>query len=142
MYRLILIFILLFTFNNCSNQIIYSGKILSDESFENINYKKKSNLLSKLGSPSYIDPISKKYYYFSEKKEKKSIFNKQTFYSYIFVFEFDEHENIIASNVYNLNDSKDVKIVEDETSNELVKRGLLERVFGGVGPNKEITTSP
>ena len=92
--------------------------------------------------PSYIDPISKKYYYFSEKKEKKSIFNQRTYYSYIFVFEFDENEKVIASNVFDLNNKKDIKIIEDTTSNEIVKRGLLERIFGGVGPQKEITTSP
>ena len=142
MYKIIIIFILLFTFNNCSNQINYSGKVLSNESLDNINYKNKDNLLSKLGKPSYIDPISKKYYYFSEKKEKKSIFNQRTYYSYIFVFQFDENEKVIASNVFDLNNKKDIKIVEDTTSNEIVKRGLLERIFGGVGPQKEITTSP
>ncbi len=142
MYKIIIILILLFTFNNCSNQINYSGKVLSNESLDNINYKNKDNLLSKLGMPSYIDPISKKYYYFSEKKEKKSIFNQRTYYSYIFVFEFDENEKVIASNVFDLNNKKDIKIIEDTTSNEIVKRGLLERIFGGVGPQKEITTSP
>ena len=142
MYRIVLIFILLFTFNNCSNQTNYSGKILSKNSFENINYKNKDNLLNRLGIPSYIDPISKKYYYFSEKKEKKSIFNQRTLYSYIFVFEFDENENVIASNVYDLNNKNDIKLIKDKTSNELVKRGILERIFGGVGPQKEITTSP
>ena len=142
MYKIIIIFILLFTFNNCSNQINYSGKVLSNESLDNINYKNKDNLLSKLGKPSYIDPISKKYYYFSEKKEKKSIFNQRTYYSYIFVFQFDENEKVIASNVFDLNNKKDIKIIEDTTSNEIVKRGLLERIFGGVGPQKEITTSP
>tara|TARA_Y100000768_G_C23599020_1_gene505138 strand:- start:174 stop:602 length:429 start_codon:yes stop_codon:yes gene_type:complete len=141
-YKIIIILILLFTFNNCSNQINYSGKVLSNESLDNINYKNKDNLLSKLGMPSYIDPISKKYYYFSEKKEKKSIFNQRTYYSYIFVFEFDENEKVIASNVFDLNNKKDIKIIEDTTSNEIVKRGLLERIFGGVGPQKEITTSP
>ena len=135
------IFILLFL-TNCNKQVIYSGKILNQESFDNINYVNKNNLLNKLGRPSYIDPVSGKYFYFSEKAEKRSIFNKTTNYSYIFVFEFDKVNNIVSSKVFDLGNNQSVEMIADETSNEIVKRGLLEKVFGGVGPQKEIATTP
>ena len=33
-------------------------------------------------------------------------------------------------------------LILDKTSNELIKRGLLERIFGGVGTQQELPTSP
>ena len=75
MNRLFLIFISLFVFNNCSNQITYSGKIINENNLDNLNFENKENLLNQFGDPSYIDPISNKYFYFSEKKQKKSIFS-------------------------------------------------------------------
>ena len=31
---------------------------------------------------------------------------------------------------------------ENKTSNEIIKRGLLEKIFGGVGTQQELPTSP
>ena len=31
---------------------------------------------------------------------------------------------------------------DDKTSNEIVKRGLLEKIFGGVGTQQELPTTP
>ena len=31
---------------------------------------------------------------------------------------------------------------ENKTSNEIIKRGLLEKIFGGVGPQQELPTTP
>ena len=142
MIKSISVFILLIILINCSNQTIYSGKILNEESFEDINFKDKNNLVSKLGEPSFVDPISKKYFYYSEKKMKKSIFNKKTNYSYVFIFEFDKNNIIINSKVFDLKNKQTVKLIEDETSNEIIKRGIIERIFGGVGPNQSLPTSP
>ena len=91
--------------------------------------------------PSYIDPIEKKFFYFTEKKEKKTILNKETDYSYIFVFKFNESDIIIEQNVYNLSNPKEVKLITEETENNLIQRGLIEKVFGGVGPQQELPTS-
>ena len=142
MNKLFLIFISLFVFNNCSNQITYSGKIINDNNLDNLNFENKENLLNQFGFPSYIDPISNKYFYFSEKKEKKSIFRTKINYSYVFVFEFDPSDKLIKSKVYDLKDKKNIKFIEEETPNEVIKRGIIERMFGGVGPQQQISNSP
>ena len=78
-----------FILANCSNKTTYSGKILNNEELNDINFKNKEKLISKLGNPSYIDPIENKFFYFSEKSEKKSIFKKEIKYSYVFVFKIE-----------------------------------------------------
>ena len=142
MNKLYIIFISLFVFNNCSNQITYSGKIINENSLDNLNFENKENLLNQFGAPSYIDPISNKYFYFSEKKEKKSIFSTKINYSYVFVFEFDPNDKLIKSKVYDLKDKKNIKFIEEETPNEVIKRGIIEKMFGGVGPQQQISNSP
>ncbi len=144
MNKLLYLIFFILLLNNCNNQIKYEGKIISQESIESINYKNKENLLKKLGAPSFEDPISNKFFYYSKKEEKKSIINTKTNYDLLFVFEFDNKDNIMNSKVYDLNDEKinRIDLVSDETENEIVKRGLLERIFGGVGPQNEIQTSP
>ena len=142
MNKLFLIFISLFVLNNCSNQITYSGKIINHNNLDNLNFENKENLLNQFGDPSYIDPISNKYFYFSEKKEKKSIFSTRINYSYVFVFEFGTNDQLIKSKVYDLKDKKNIKFIEEETPNEVIKRGIIEKMFGGVGPQQQISNSP
>ena len=142
MNKVFIFFFIIIFLNNCNNQTIYSGKIISQESLNNINFENKENLLIKFGKPSYVDPVTNKFFYFSEMKEKKSVFNKKTNYSLIFVFEFDENDNIKQSKVYDLKNRKNIELVKDETSNNIIKRGILERIFGGVGPQTEIPTTP
>ena len=127
---------------NCSNKTTYSGKILNNKELEDINFTNKENLISKLGNPSYVDPIENKYFYFSEKSEKKSIFKKEIKYSYIFVFKIDEDDQIINSEVFDIKDIKSIKLSNDNTTNQIVKRGLLEKIFGGVGTQGELPTTP
>ncbi len=131
------IILLCFTLN-CTDKTIYSGKILNQDNFTNINFKDKKSLLDNLGSPSFIDPITNKYFYYSEKEKRKSAFSKKINYSLVFVFEFDDNNFIKNSKVYDLTKKDNVKIIDDITENEIVKRGLLEKVFGGVGPQPEI----
>jgi len=127
---------------NCSNKTTYSGKILNNEELKEINFINKNKLISKLGTPSYVDPIENKYFYFSEKSEKKSIFNKEVKYSFVFVFKIDENDQITNSEVFNIKDIKNVKLSKDKTTNEVVRRGLLEKIFGGVGTQQELPTTP
>ena len=131
-----------FILANCSNQTKYSGKILNQEELQNINFETKEKLISKLGFPSYVDPIENKFFYFSEKSEKKSIFNKEVKYSFVFVFKIDEYDQITNSEVFNIKDIKNVKLSKDKTTNEVVRRGLLEKIFGGVGTQSELPTTP
>ena len=142
MDKVFLYICIFFILANCSNKTTYSGKILNNEELKEINFTNKEKLISKLGDPSYIDPIENKFFYFSEKSEKKSIFNKKVKYSFIFVFKIDENDKIINSQVYDIKDIKDIRLSKDKTKNELVKRGLLEKIFGGVGTQQELPTTP
>ena len=131
-----------FILANCSNKTAYSGKIIDHDSLQNINFENKNKLITKLGYPSYIDPIENKFFYYSEVSEKKSIFKKEIKYSYVFVFKIDENDQIADSKVYNIKDIEKIKFSKDKTSNDIVKRGLLEKVFGGVGTQQELPTTP
>ena len=131
-----------FILSNCSNKTTYSGKILNNEGLQEINFTNKENLISKLGNPSYIDPIENKFFYFLEKSQKKSIFKKEIKYSYVFVFKINENEEIIDTKVFNTKDIDIIKFSDDKTSNQIVKRGLLEKIFGGVGTQQELPTTP
>ena len=142
MIKLFLYICIYFILSNCSNTTIYSGKILNEDQLQNINFDNKTNLISKLGKPSYVDPIENKFFYFSEKSEKKSILKKEVKYSYVFVFKLNNNDKIIESEVFDTNNIKNIKFSDDKTSNEIVKRGLLERVFGGVGTQQELPTTP
>ena len=142
MFKFFFYICIFFILANCSNKTTYSGKILINEELKEINFKNKEKLINKLGTPSYIDPIENKYFYFSEKSKRKSIFNKQVKYSYVFVFKIGENDQIINSDVFNIKDIKNVKLSEDKTENEIVRRGLIEKIFGGVGTQKELPTTP
>ena len=131
-----------FILANCSNKTIYSGKIISQDDLESINFENKENLISKLGYPSYIDPIQNKFFYFSEKSKKKSVFKKKIEYSYIFVFDLDDDEKIINTKVFDIKEIENINFTNDKTSNTLIKRGLLERIFGGVGIQQDLPTTP
>ena len=139
----ILIYIgIFFILANCSNKTTYSGKIINPDELQDINFENKNKLIGKLGYPSYIDPIENKFFYFSEKSQKKSMFKKEIKYSYIFVFKMNENEEIIETKVFNTKDIDTIKFSNDKTSNQIVKRGLLEKIFGGVGTQQELPTTP
>ena len=142
MCKLIIYICIFFILANCSNKTTYSGKILNQDELQNINFQNKNKLISTLGDPSYIDPIENKFFYYSEISEKKSILKKEVKYSYVFVFKIDEYDQIIESKVYNTKDIESIKFSNDKTSNEIVKRGLLEKIFGGVGTQQELPTTP
>ena len=142
MVKTIFYICIFFILANCSNKTTYSGKILNNEELNEINFTNKEKLISKLGNPSYIDPIENKFFYFSEKSQKKSIFKKEINYSYVFVFKMNEKEEIIETKVFNTKDIDTIKFSDDKTPNQIVKRGLLEKIFGGVGTQQELPTTP
>ncbi len=142
MSKLILYICIIFILANCSNKITYSGKIINQDKLKDINFENKNKLISKLGYPSYVDPIENKFFYYSEVSEKNSILKKEIKYSYVFVFKLNENDQIVESKVYNTKDIENIKFSDDKTSNEIVKRGLLEKIFGGVGTQQELPTAP
>ena len=107
-----------------------------------MNFKNKQVLLQKLGYPSFIDPIDNKFFYHTEKNSRSNVFNKKQEYNLVFVFRFDDTDKIIESNVFDLNKNVEINLVNDETANEIIKRGLLEKVFGGVGNQTNLPTTP
>jgi len=142
MGKLIAYICFIFVLANCANKTTYSGKVLNQNNFKKINYENKEKLIDALGYPSYIDPIENKFFYFSEKSQKKSIFNKEINYSYVFVFKLNEDGQIIQSKVFDTKDIANIELADDKTTNEIVKRGLLEKIFGGVGTQQELPTTP
>ena len=142
MSKIIIYICVFFILANCSNKTTYSGKIINQDELQDINFENKNKLISKLGYPSYIDPIENKFFYFSEISEKKSILKRKIKYSYVFVFKIDEYDQIVETKVFNMKDIKKISFSEDKTSNEIVKRGLLEKIFGGVGTQQELPTTP
>ena len=137
--KTILIFILLFIIS-CTEKITYTGLIID----ENINYNEINNkdaLLKSLGQPNYIDPIENNFYYFSEKNISKNRLTKKTVDRLILVYYFDDENNIINAKKLNLDDEKTINISENRIKNNLIKKGLIEKIFGGVSAQPSIPTT-
>ena len=136
-FKLFLFINLIFAIISCSQpKLTYSGKIINQKNLNNLNISNKSNLVKNFGEPSFIDPIENKYFYYSEKIKEDNFFSKKKEYSYIFVFEFDQNDDLVDKKVLNLNELQKIKINKIRTSNKIVKRGLIEKIFGGVGTQK------
>ena len=131
-----------FILTNCSYKTSHSGKIFNQEELEDINFLNKDSLISKLGMPSYVDPIENKFFYFSEVSKKKSILKKEIKYSYVFVFKLDENDQIVETKVFDTKEIAKINFTEETTENDIVNRGLIEKMFGGVGTQQELPTSP
>ena len=138
--KFFLLCITIYIFTGCSEQTIYSGKIINQENLENLNASNKNELIERFGNPSFVDPIQNKLFYYTEKVKESSFFNKKTEYSYLFVFTIDKNDHIISQKAYNLQNKNEISLAKDETSNNIVERGLIEKIFGGVGPQQLPTT--
>ena len=128
---------LIFAIISCSQpNLTYSGKIIDQKNLNNLNISNKKNLVENLGQPSFIDPIQNKYFYYFEKTKENNFFSKKDEYSYIFVFEFDQNDDVVGKKVLNLNEVKKIKMNKMKTSNQIVKRGFIEKIFGGIGTQR------
>ena len=135
-YLKVIIFILmLFIISSCVETKSYSGKLI-DENFKYDSLLNKTQVTSKLGQPNFIDPIENKYYYYFEKRINKNIFDSRIEKRTMIVFNFEENENVQSFNQYNLNQEQQINIIKDKTKNNLIDRGLIEKIFGGVGKQK------
>ena len=131
--RVNLIIIVFFLFASCNEKITYSGKIINYNSLNLNDFEYKMDVINKIGQPNYIDPIDNKYYYFSEKTENTNFFNKKIIDRIMLVFTFNQDGSIESFSKFDLNDEKDIQYVKEQTPNELIERGLIEKIFGGVG---------
>ena len=135
-YLKVIIFILmLFIILSCVETKSYSGKLI-DENFKYDSLLNKTQVTSKLGQPNFIDPIENKYYYYFEKRINKNIFDSKIEKRTMIVFDFEENENVQSFNQYNLNQEQQINIIKDKTKNNLIDRGLIEKIFGGIGKQK------
>lgn len=135
-YLKVIIFILmLFIILSCVETKSYSGKLI-DENFKYDSLLNKTQVTSKLGQPNFIDPIENKYYYYFEKRINKNIFDSRIEKRTMIVFNFEENENVQSFNQYNLNQEHQINIIKDKTKNNLIDRGLIEKIFGGIGKQK------
>tara|TARA_B100000945_G_C19839356_1_gene348735 strand:- start:47 stop:478 length:432 start_codon:yes stop_codon:yes gene_type:complete len=139
--RLFLLIILTIYIFGCTEKTTYSGKIITQDDLTNINLSNKNDLIEKFGQPSYIDITEKKYFYYTEKNTASNFYNQKTEYSYLFIFEIDENGKIIKTESINLLDLSQNSFQKKETQNNIIERGLLEKIFGGVGPN-QLPNSP
>ena len=135
-YLKVIIFILiLFIILSCVEKKSYSGKLI-DENFKYDSLLNKTQVTSKLGQPNFIDPIENKYYYYFEKRINKNIFDSRIEKRTMIVFNFEENEDVQSFNQYNLNQEQQINIIKDKTKNNLIDRGLIEKIFGGIGKQK------
>ena len=118
----------------CVEKTTYSGKIITNDDLD-LNILNKNELINKFGQPSYIDNLSNKYFYFTEKKKGGNFYNNKIEYSFLFVFEINENDKIVNSESINLLNDKNHKYRKFKTKNNIIKRGLLETIFGGIGTN-------
>ena len=139
-HRLLLILLIFTLFVSCNEKILYSGKIINEENFDFSKLQNKEEVIDKLGNPNFIDPIEKKYYYFSEKKYVRNFFKQRITNRIMVVFIFNENETIKSVSQYDLNDEQDVKNIKESTPNELIEGGLIKKIFGGVGTTIPSTT--
>ena len=141
-FKLFLLINLFFAIISCSQpNLTYSGKIIDQKNLNNLNISNKNYLVKNFGQPSFIDPIENKYFYYSEKTKENNFFSKKKEYSYIFVFEFDNNDEVVDKKVLDLNSLQKIKINKMRTTNRIVKRGLIEKIFGGVGTQKVPNTN-
>ena len=135
--NLLLFFNLLFAIISCTEpKLIYSGKIINQKNLDSLAIANKSELIQNWGQPSFIDPVENKFFYYSEKIKENNFFSKENQYSYIFVFAFDKNDNVIERKVLDLNHLQIKKMSKLETENNIIQRGLIEKIFGGVGTQK------
>jgi outer membrane protein assembly factor BamE (lipoprotein component of BamABCDE complex) len=135
-YKFILIIFSINYIFGCVEKTTYSGKLFNEENLSHVNILNKSDLIKNFGTPSYIDEINNQYFYYTEKNKSKNFYSNKVEYSYLFVFKIDKNDQIVNSESIDLLENDVNKYQKNKTINNIVKRGLIEKIFGGVGPNK------
>lgn len=130
-FKIIILLIFFFTLS-CAERTYYSGKILSNK-IDIDKIKDKEELILTFGTPTLKDKIQNKYYYYSEKKIITNFFKQKIDNRTMLVFTIDSEDNIISSMKYNLDDYQNIDIFNKTTKNNIVEKGLIEKIFGGIG---------
>ena len=140
MPKFIIILYVIFILSNCSEKVLYSGKLI-DQSIDYNNFLNKSQLIDKIGRPDYIDIIDNKFFYYSEKKIIKNFYKQKIENRTVVVIRFDQKDNILNVNKYDLNNQNVINFNQESTPSNLVQRGLIEKIFGGIGKQNLSNTS-
>ena len=139
-FKILYIFIILSVLMSCTNKVKYQQTgIIDSEKFEiDFNGLNKDEIIKILGNPSSSDALENTIIYYSEIKEFKNIFNNKIITRNIYVIEFDENNNFNNINKYFYDNQNNLKISKTTTDDEIIKTGLIEKIFGGIGnaPNK------
>ena len=141
LYKLLLIILIFFCFS-CSSNIQKVGVVNNDKfnsSFENL---KKDEVIKTLGAPSSIDPIDNSLIYFSEVRKEKNIFNKKIISRNVYILKFDENNYFSKIEFYSYDNENKLKISKKTTDTDIIKTGVLERIFGGVGRQQTVGGIP
>lgn len=131
--KFLLTILIIIFLQNCTERIEYTGKIFDNKIFDISSFKTKDDILNTLGDPNYIDPIEKKLFYISQKEIYMNFFDKEIVERRIIVFTFNDQNMTTSSSEYNLDDENKIKLVNSKTENLIVERGIIEKIFGGVG---------
>ena len=141
LYRLLLTILVLFSFS-CSSNIQKVGVVDNEKfnsSFENL---KKDEIIKILGAPSSIDPIDNSLIYFSEVRKEKNIFNKKIISRNVYILKFDGSNYFTKMEFYNYENENKLKISKKTTDTDIIKTGVLEKIFGGVGRQQTVGGIP
>ncbi len=136
--KLLILIIFFFTIN-CAEKTHFSGVIINDEVDHN-KYKKVSELINSLGNPNFIDIIENKYYYYNQISLSNNLFKEEIKNRTILVFSIKDNE-ILSANKFNLDDQNEIKINGEKTKNNLLKTGIIKKIFGGVSPSNNLTNT-
>ena len=130
-----LIFILLtFFILSCSEKTYYSGKII-DKKLDINNLYNKDQVIKNFGQPSFINVVEDKLYYFSEKYKQTNLLNQKLAERKLIAFTISNNK-VISIDQYDLDDAKYLTLTKETTENNLIDRGLIQKIFGGVTSNK------
>ncbi|MBI28322.1 MAG: hypothetical protein CFH21_00513 [Alphaproteobacteria bacterium MarineAlpha5_Bin11] len=135
--HIITVLISSFILLSCSSHISKSGISNTERFSMNFEGLTDGEIKEILGEPSYIDPIDNSYIYYSEVILKKNIFNNKVISRDIYLIKFDNNlfKEIIA---LNLDNNNELKISKNSTPNKIIKTGILEKIFGGVGKKRDL----
>ena len=134
--KYLIIFLISIYIFGCAEKTTYYGKVITQNDLNNNTLIDRNDLIENFGQPSFYDNLQRKVFYYTEMSKSKNFFDQKTEYSYLFVFELDNNDIIIGSETINLLENKNSKYRKTITENDVINRGLIEKIFGGVGPNK------
>ena len=127
---------------SCNSTIQKIGIIETDRFNSNFEGLSKVEIIERLGAPSSADTLNNSLIYISETVKKTNIFNNQIISRNVYVIKFNENNIFDSLNFYDMKKNNEISITKKTTSDEILKTGWIERIFGGVGKKDSLTSIP